>query len=741
MLKNKQSLQYCSPIRSFVAALCLSLFASAAWATGVPIGGFLPLVGLGLTDEFQDQNASTLFFQSQLESSLVGNSLGVGGTPYYDLALLDTGAAVSLITSDADAAFDIDGAGFRGTRSLTLGGATGFLQATVNDPMAMFVTGAANITGTGPLAVNTSTLVGQSSVSLLSIPPESDLPNVVGIPLLSQYTTYIRSDQPHIFQNDGKTVRTPQIEFLPLGAGGQGITRRAPMQLESGTGSAFITPPVYVYDFENITNGQPWTENPTTPTILQEPGAFFLNVDVKNNEESLNNFEFFFDTGADVTVVSELNALRLGFDVTLDEPDFTVAVTGSAGVNQAVPGFFVEEFTIQAIGGSITATNVPVIVLDIADPTTPANVVDGIVGTNLLAGRNVVIDPKPSLGGGGVGPSLYISDPITSESNWSTTSSSGTWTTGGNWSGASAPSNLGISNVRHVAGGNQTAVLSSDTTVWELNVSGTPSQTMTVQVSSGQTLTTFAGTNLEAGGGLKLVGGTLDTQYLEILGGTLSGSGLVKTGSGPIPGQVENRGGTVSPGTVSTGSGIGSLEIVGRFANGADGTLAIELGGLVAETLFDVLEVDGTAALAGILDVSLVDLGSGLFDPQLGDTFEILTATEGIGGTFDTLMLPADYHWLVKYNANSVELVSTIPGDFDGDVDVDSVDLAIWQASYGNPGGFTGGSFLDWQRNFGADGNLAASTAVPEPTSLALFLAACSLALFTRKSTHPCALL
>ncbi|NOZ39916.1 MAG: PEP-CTERM sorting domain-containing protein [Planctomycetes bacterium] len=705
----------------------MSMIASLATATGVPIGGFLPLVGLGLSDEFQNQDAA-LFFQSQLEPSLVGNSFGAGGTPYYDLALVDTGAAVSLITSEADAAFDIDGAGFRGTGSLTIGGATGFLQATINDPLAMFVTGTANVTGTGPLTVNTSTLVGQSSVSILTIPPESDLPNVVGIPLLSQYATYIRSDQPQIFQNNGKTVRTPQIDFLPLGAGGQGITRRAPMQLKSGTGSAFITAPVYVFNFENINNGRPWTENPTTPTILQEPGAFFLNVDVENEGESLNNFEFFFDTGASVTVVSELNALRLGFDPTLDEPDFTIAVTGSAGVNQEVPGFFVEEFTIQAVGGSITATNVPVIVLDIADPTNPANIVDGIVGTNLLAGRNVVIDPKPSLGGGGIGPSLYISDPITSEFDWSSTSASGSWASGGNWSGPTAPSNLGIANVRHVAGGNQTALLSTDTTVWELNISGTPSQTMTVQVGSGQTLTTFAATNIETGGVLKLVGGTLDTQYLEMLGGTLSGDGQIKTGSGPISGQVENRGGTVSP-----GNGVGRLEIVGRFANGADGTLAIEIGGLVAETMFDVLVVDGPATLAGILDVSLVDLGSGLFDPQLGDTFEIFTASEGLSGTFESLMLPAGYDWFVKYNSNSVELVATIPGDFDGDGDADATDLAIWRAGYGS-GSYNGADFLEWQRNFNSGGNLAASATVPEPGSLALLFAACGLAMASRRA-------
>ncbi len=701
-----------------VAFLATFLAGALAFATGVPIAGFQAYVGLGLTDEFQDDDIP-LFFQSQLEPSLTGTQFGAGGTPYYDLALLDTGAAVSLITTAADAAFDIDGAGFRGTETLTLGGATGFLQATINDPMAMFVTGTANVTGTTPLTVDTSTLVGQSSVSLLTIPPESDLPNVVGIPFLSQYATYIRSDQPQIFQQAGQTVRSPQVDFLPLGAGGQGITRRAPMQLKSGTGVAFTTAPVYVYNFENITNGEPWTDNPTTPTILQEPGALFLNVDVQNEGESLNNFEFFFDTGADVTVVSELNAVRLGFDPILDEPDFTIAVTGSGGVNLEVPGFYVEEFTIQAVGGTITATNVPVIVLDIADPTNPANIVDGIVGTNLLAGRNVVIDPQPSLGGGGVGPSLYISDPITSDFNWSTANANGQWTAGGNWSAAATPDNLGIANVRHVAGGNQTAILSEDTIVWELNVSGTPSQTMTVQINSGQTLTTFAGVNIETGGAIQLVDSIVDTQNIEILaGGMLSGAGQVRTGSGPLPGQVENRDGTVAP-----GNGVGTLEIEGRFSNSSGGTLAIEIGGLVAGTTFDLLAVEGPATLSGILDVSLVDLGNGIFDPQVGDLFEILTATDGIVGAFDTLLLPVGYEWLVRYNANSVELGVTVPGDFDADFDADADDLTLWQSGFGGAGGYTGNDFLAWQRGFGSSASSpAVANNVPEPSTFAICL-------------------
>ena len=195
-------------------------------ATGVPISGFFPLTGISLTDKFKDENDET-FFLADPEPSLAGNQLGVGGIPHYDVALLDTGAAASLLDFASDAAFNIADAGFRGTETLQVGGATGFVNATINNPMAIFATGLANRTGTNPLTLNTASLIGQSSVSILSLPAASDLPNVLGIPFSSQYATYIRNDQPQIFQSAGRTIRSPQIQFLPLGSGSQGLTHRA----------------------------------------------------------------------------------------------------------------------------------------------------------------------------------------------------------------------------------------------------------------------------------------------------------------------------------------------------------------------------------------------------------------------------------------------------------------------------------------------------------------------------------
>lgn len=59
-----------------------------------------------------------------------------------------------------------------------------------------------------------------------------------------------------------------------------------------------------------------------------------------------------------------------------------------------------------------------------------------------------------------------------------------------------------------------------------------------------------------------------------------------------------------------------------------------------------------------------------------------------------------------------------IPGDFDGDSDVDGRDFMVWQRNT------SVGNLSDWQANYGAGGPLAAVTAVPEPGSLALLAAA-----------------
>jgi hypothetical protein len=705
---------------------CALLVTPSALATGVPIGGFLPLLGIGLTDKFRDGNDPNIFYV-QPESSYSGAPLGPGSSAHFDLALLDTGASVSVLTTPSTVAFDIEGEGFEGNQSISITGATGFIDATVQNPLGLFLTGLnpSTVLNSGPLQLSTANMKGISNSSVVTVPIESDLPNVVGLPYATQFATYIRNDQPQVLTINGNTVRTPNIVVLPLGSGAQGTMSRA--QFTFKPGAAFQQPPFYFPSF----TGEEWNENPQHPTNVS--GGMFLNVGIQNTTPA-NGFQtlsaqFLFDTGADVTVMSEVNASALGFDVLNDEPEFTVAVVGSGGTIEDVPGFFADQLTLPAVGGNLVAMNVPIIVLDVPDVSDPVNVLPGIIGTNIFVGRNLVIDPITAIGGGS--PGLWFSAPVTTAKNWTTSAASGTFGTDSNWSGGAAPTldNRGIANVRWVSGGNQTAVVSANATVWELNVSGTATQTMTVAVQSGVKLTTFSGINIETGGVVSLQNGALDAQFVEIVGGTLRGQGTIVTGSGPIPGQVENRSGTVSP-----GDEIGELEITGRFANGHDGTIAMQLGG-DALGQYDQVLVDGPVALAGILSVSLVNS----FAPSVDDSFVLLDlvgASGEIGGEFENLLLPSGYEWDVEYTDDQVVLTVLsviLDGDFNKDGVVDGADYVMWRKT--NISGFE--NYTLWTRNFGntLPGGGGGLGGVPEPSAMAIvLLASCGLAIRRKRS-------
>lgn len=700
----------------YAKLLCMPL-AQAAWGTGVPVDGFLPQVGITLTDEFIDDFSFMPVASSQPE----GNYLGFG-SPVYEVALLDTGAAVSLVTPATNQAFNLNGMypgnndGYRGTEFITIGGASGFLDAEVNDVLGLYAGGLQDRTSAGSnLQIGTTALEGQTNTAIITTPIESDLPNVLGLPFASQYATRIRNSLPQIFEVNGQTVRSPAIDFHPLGSAGLGITRKAQLFLEGASPSN----PLHFPNLVNFDIDRPW-ENPSQPTVVQ--GGHFLNANFSNDGANLSS-QFFFDTGASVTVLSQFKALEMGFDVTLDEPEFTISILGSGGTLSDVPGFFVDQITIPALGGSLTVNNVPVIVLDVTNVAAPGNVVDGIIGTNIFQGRDIVIDPNPSLGGGGASPGVYISDPVTNDANWATPAATASWQVASSWSNSTVPDTLSIANVRHVAGGNQQANLIGNAQVFEVNVSGgTSGETMTLNISGGAMLTTFSGTNIEQGG-IVLLDGTLDTQYVDIReDGMLSGRGSIFTGSGTIDGQVENVAGTIAP-SDAAGVGVGQIEIEGRLSNSTDGTLQFDIGGLDPESQHDQILIDGSVALAGTLEVVLAPG----FQPKAGDRFTLIAQSDlptsefNLAGEFETFLLPDVYNWGIDYNADSVELFVGSPGDFNHDGTVDVADYTVWRDGLGNR--YTIGNYNRWKSNFGTIYPAMAAVAggpnaaVPEPAS------------------------
>ncbi|WXG53143.1 MAG: hypothetical protein RNU03_20935 [Candidatus Sedimenticola sp. (ex Thyasira tokunagai)] len=125
----------------------------------------------------------------------------------------------------------------------------------------------------------------------------------------------------------------------------------------------------------------------------------------------------------------------------------------------------------------------------------------------------------------------------------------------------------------------------------------------------------------------------------------------VFTGSGVVKGTLLN-GGDVGP-----GNSPGVLT-VDNYMHTPDGTLMIELGGLVVGTEYDVLNVIDTAALDGMLELSIING----FTPMEGNVFDIITA-ENITGTFDQLLLlgtAADYMWDIQILQNEVGTIDVL---------------------------------------------------------------------------------
>ena len=245
-------------------------------------------------------------------------------------------------------------------------------------------------------------------------------------------------------------------------------------------------------------------------------------------------------------------------------------------------------------------------------------------------------------------------------------------------------------------------------------------------------------------GKLTFNSGTISVPNLQIeSGGSFDFSGgLLKTSN--VQGTLLNNGGTFSPGASAAAS-----RIEGHFIQLA-GTLQIELGGISPGNEFDTLFVTGGALLDGTLQVLLLPG----FQPGLGNAFQFLTAAGGRNGTFDNALLPGltgGRTWNLLYGTNSVALYvgpaggigTVLPGDFNQDGTVDGADYTVWRDAIGQSSGvinvvpgtgadgsfdgqITAADYVVWRSMFGFSrtaGGFASFTAVPEPSTAALFAA------------------
>lgn len=193
-------------------------------------------------------------------------------------------------------------------------------------------------------------------------------------------------------------------------------------------------------------------------------------------------------------------------------------------------------------------------------------------------------------------------------------------------------------------------------------------------------------------------------------------------------------------GELHVGDGPGAVEF-SSFEQSSNGELFIEIGG-TGSSQYDRLFVDGGATLDGQLHV---DLLSG-YAPAAGDAFTIVTSPN-LNGTFNNSpstfgTLPSGLFWEIDYQQQALVLSigANLSADFDGDGDVDSIDLTHptlgWQARYGND--LDGANFLDWQRQLGSGTALEASlNLVPEPSTTFLLALCAVISCAKRRCTGP----
>jgi len=205
--------------------------------------------------------------------------------------------------------------------------------------------------------------------------------------------------------------------------------------------------------------------------------------------------------------------------------------------------------------------------------------------------------------------------------------------------------------------------------------------------------------------------------------GLINDNQLVLGGDTTVYGDITNNG------DIHTLAGS-EAAIIGDLTFSASSVV-----GLVAGTAQGTLDIVGAADLADSL--LQLDYSAGV-SAQPGDSYQVLSATEGFGGTAfaNTTAIADGLIWNILVGANDITVTAAgavgapVGSDFNGDGIVDRQDLAIWENNFPIPSGATGemgdadgdgdvdaADFLIWQMKNGGPPAIAAVATVPEPAT------------------------
>jgi T5SS/PEP-CTERM-associated repeat protein len=209
------------------------------------------------------------------------------------------------------------------------------------------------------------------------------------------------------------------------------------------------------------------------------------------------------------------------------------------------------------------------------------------------------------------------------------------------------------------------------------------------------------------------------TGSVDIVGFALGGIG----NNVPLASSWDISGSLTLGGTSGAPGGAAQLTIGPLNSVSVGSDLKMWSGSKLVLSEDGVLSVTGAANLGGTLEFKLAATP----DPQLGNKFEIFSATGGVAGTFESTLLPAldsGLVWDVQYAATSVSIVVVegLAGDYNNNGTVNAADYVVWRKT--NINGEQG--YNTWRANFGAtlgSGSaisLRSQVAVPEPAGAVL---------------------
>jgi hypothetical protein len=157
-------------------------------------------------------------------------------------------------------------------------------------------------------------------------------------------------------------------------------------------------------------------------------------------------------------------------------------------------------------------------------------------------------------------------------------------------------------------------------------------------------LGTVTAPRMDLVGGVTRIDGFADSTLIQLLGGTLEGSGSV--------GNISS----VGSGSVAPGASAGILGS-GNLSWNSTTDFEVEIGGVIPGSGYDQLAVTGSVNLGG---ASLEIQGINGFAPSPGDVFTLIEndGADGISGTFDGLpessvFSAAGTEWLITYQGGS----------------------------------------------------------------------------------------